>query len=60
MKMLPVDIVRQALFRSLITRTRLRLIAAKNVQIQPTQKDKQNLKVFNPLKNVMNAQLVPI
>jgi hypothetical protein len=59
MKMLPVDIVRQALFRSLITRTRLRLIAAKNVQILPIQKDKQNLKVFSPLKNVMSAQLVP-
>jgi hypothetical protein len=60
MKMLPVDIVRQAIFRSLITRTRLRLIAAKNVQIQPIQKDKQNLKVFNPLKNVMSVLLVPI
>ena len=57
--MLPVDIVRQAIFRSLITRTRLRLIAAKNVQIQHIQKDKQNLKVFSPLKNVMSAQLVP-
>jgi hypothetical protein len=60
MKMLPVGIVRQAIFRSLITRTRLRLIAAKNVQILPIQKDKQNLKVFSLLKNAMSAQLVPI
>jgi hypothetical protein len=59
MKMLPVGIVRQAIFRSLITRTRLRLIAAKNVQILPIQKDKQNLKAFSPLKNVMSVLLVP-
>jgi hypothetical protein len=60
MKMLPVGIVRQAISKSLITRTRLRLIAAKNVQILPIQKDKQNLKVFSPLKNVMSVLLVPI
>jgi hypothetical protein len=59
MKMLLVGIVRQAIFRSLITRTRLRLIAAKNVQILHIQKDKQNLKVFSPLKNVMSVLLVP-
>jgi hypothetical protein len=59
MKMLPVGIVKQAIFKSLIIRTRLRLIAAKNVQIQPIQKDKQNLKAFSPLKNVMSVLLVP-
>jgi hypothetical protein len=58
--MLPVSIVRQALFKSLITRTRSRLIAAKNAQIQHIQKDKQNLKVSNRLRNVMNALLAPI
>ena len=60
MKMLLVGIVRQALFKSLTTRTRSRLIVAKNVQIQPIQRDKQNLKVYNSLKNVMNVLLVPM
>jgi hypothetical protein len=58
--MLPVGIVRQALFKSLITRTQSRLIDAKNAQIQHIQKDKQNLKVSNRLRNVMNALLAPI
>jgi hypothetical protein len=57
MKMLPVGIVRQALFKSLKTRTQSRLIAAKNAQIQHIQKDKQNLRVSNLLRNVMNALL---
>jgi hypothetical protein len=60
MKMLLVGIVRQVLFKSLTTRTRSRLIVAKNVQIQPIQRDKQNLKVYNSLKNVMNVLLVPM
>lgn len=60
MKMLLVGIVRQALYKSLTTRTRSRLIVAKNVQIQPIQRDKQNLKVYNSLKNVMNVLLVPM
>ena len=60
MKMLLVGIVRQALYKSLTTRTRSRLIVAKKVQIQPIQRDKQNLKVYNSLKNVMNVLLVPM
>ena len=60
MKMLLVGIVRQVLYKSLTTRTRSRLIVAKNVQIQPIQRDKQHLKVYNSLKNVMNVLLVPI
>jgi hypothetical protein len=60
MKMLLVGIVRQAISKSLKTRTRLRHIAAKNAQIQPIQKDKQNLKVFNPLRFAMNVLLAPM
>ena len=60
MKMLLVGIVKPAIFKSLITRTRLRPIPAKNAQIQPIHKDKHNLKVSNHLRNVMNALLVPM
>jgi len=58
MKMLLVGIVKPAIFKSLIARTRLRPIPAKNAQILPIQKDKKNLKVFKLLSNVMNALLV--
>ncbi len=60
MKMLLVGIVKPAIFKSLIIRTRLRPIPAKNAQILPIQKDKQNLKVSNHLRNVTNALLVPM
>lgn len=60
MKMLFVGIVKPAIFKSLITRTRLRPIRVKNAQILLIQKDKQNLKVSNRLRNVMNVLLVPM